>query len=220
MDLMTSHEVWSVDKQGRNYTVLVVVPRDIRRYFSHQNGPLVTVDIKSCHPLLHSLLYPDNEPEKSKYVAAVESDFWKFMNSAAGEPYDLADPEQKDLLKEQMWAHVFYGWKQEKPEPNAVIAREFEKQFPVLWKILEEVKGEGKRRKVRGLLPCGMQATEADVVMAAVEKLVSNSAPMISVHDAIVTTRANADDVCSALLDVFKELKLVPALTVSPLTAP
>jgi len=143
----------------------------------------------------------------------VQDDFWQFMNDAAGRRYDLSDPDQKDLLKEQMWAQVFYGWKEEKPKPNAVFARAFEKEFPVLWKLVQNAKS-GKR----GNLPRGMMATEADVVMAAVEKLASSTAPVISVHDAIVTTATNADAVRRALLDVFKELGLVPVLTVLPLT--
>ncbi len=213
LHLLSGGELWSVDRQGRNYTILVVVPRDLRRYFSFRGEPLVVVDIKSCHPLLHSLLYPENEPEKTKYLQVVEQDFWGFMNSAAGNPYDLSEPEQKDLLKESLWSEVFYGWREEKPNAGAKFARAFEREFPVLWENLQDVKN-GKR----GVLPRAMQATEADVVLAAVEKVAALPHPVITVHDAIVTTQPNAEAVRRAIRDVFNQVGLKPVLVTTPLT--
>lgn len=212
-DLITNGQTWSVDKQGRNYTILVIVPRDIRQFFSYHGQPLFAIDIKSSQPLLHSLLYPDGEPELPKYLSAVQTDFWEFINRSAGSPYDLTDPEQKDLLKGKMWSQVFYGWKEEKPKPNALFARTFEREFPVLWSEIQKTKSRGNKP-----LPREMQFLEANQVLSAVGRLVGESFPLITIHDCIVTTKDGIEPVKTALLAEFAQWKLKPALTVKQVT--
>ena len=75
--LLTGTAVWSVDKQGRNYTLPVVMPRDLRPFLWHQGKPLHQIDIKSSQPTLHVLLYSSESEEKSRYKEIVEKrDFW------------------------------------------------------------------------------------------------------------------------------------------------
>lgn len=214
VNLMTDGQLWSVDKQNRNYTKLVVVPRKIRPFFSYLGSPLFAVDIKSSQPLLHSLLYSDNDPEKPKYLSVVQKDFWDFINKSVGSRYDISNPDEKELLKEKLFAQVFYGWKEEKPKPNAEYARAFEKEFPNLWKAIQDAKGRGN-----GPLPREMQFLEADQVMSVVGKLVSKPYPLITIHDCIVTTKDGVDDVRNGLLADFAQWNLVPSLTVKQVTA-
>jgi hypothetical protein len=197
-DLISNGQVWSVDKQQRNYTILVVVLRNIRLFFSYLGQPLFSIDIKSSQPLLHSLLYPDGEPEKTKYLSAVQSDFWDFINKAAGSRYDLSDSDEKDLLKRGMWSQVFYGWKEKKPKPNAIFARTFEREFPVLCVKIRDVKARGNKP-----LPREMQYLESDGVMSAVLRLVGKPSPLITIHDSIVTTKEGIDEVKTAILSEF-----------------
>ena len=212
-NLMTDGQLWSVDRQNRNYTKLVVVPRDIRQFFSYLGAPLFSVDIKSSQPLLHSLLYSDKDTERTKYLSVVQKDFWGFMNKSVGSPYNLSNPDEKDLLKEKLWAQVFYGWREVKPKPNAEYARAFEREFPNLWKAIQDAKSRGN-----GPLPREMQFLEADQVMSVVGKLASKPYPLITIHDCIVTTKEGVDDVKTSLLAEFCRWNLVPALTVKQLS--
>lgn len=213
LHLITNGQLWSVDRQNRNYTILVVVPKEIRQFFSHHGQPLFAVDIKSSQPLLHSLLYSEDSPEKTKYLSVVQTDFWGFINKSAGSPYNLNDDAQKDLLKETLFKQVFYGWKDERPKPKAVFARVFQSEFPILWKKIQEAKAKGN-----GPLPREMQFLEADQVISTVTKLVARPFPLITIHDAIVTTKDGVDEVKKGLLTEFSQWKLVPSLTVKQLT--
>jgi len=210
---------WSVDPQGRNYTLIVSAPRDIRCYFSHVAGPLWVVDISSSQPLLHVLLYPCDSDEKKKYQTIVESgDFWDFMNNAAGKPFDLNDPENKKEMKEKIYREVFFSY----PKPNAgakkIFAVIFKREFPVLWSLLNAHKLQQKRKPAAPLAKA-MQQTEAEAVSDAVSSLKGSPCPLITIHDAIVTTKEGLSGVCTALKQSFSTLGLQPSLAEKKLTA-
>jgi hypothetical protein len=123
--LITDGQTWSYDKQGRNYTTIVGIPSELRRYFTYLGQKLGVIDINSSQPLLHSLFYPDDEPEKQKYLAVVRQGFWEYMNKATGEKYDLSDPDEKKLLKEKIWPQVFYGRIEDPMKPKGVRSTSF-----------------------------------------------------------------------------------------------
>ena len=215
---LTGAAVWSVDKQGRNYTLPVVMPRDLRPFLWHQGKPLHQIDIKSSQPTLHVLLYPSETKEKSRYKDIVENrDFWEHLNAAAGRPYDLTDPDQKDELKERAFGEVFYAYATKttakKPRPKP-LADAFKREFPELWSEMIARKNE----KSSSGLARTMQSIEADAVRSVVDALKDKPYPLITIHDAILTTKEGLDDVEDELKKSFAAVQLSPRFTVSKIT--
>lgn len=209
---------WSMDKQGRNYTVMTSVPRDIRPFFSCGTEPLFVVDIASSQPLLHALLYPSDSAESRRYRALVEGGtFWAHMNELAGSKHALADEEQKAELKEAIFREVFYAYREPMKGTKKLYALLFKTEFPTLWAEINA------RKKVTGYKASGklakeMQHIEAWAVFDAINALRDKPYPLISIHDAIVTTQDGVADVANALRAAFVTADLEPKLPVTRLT--
>jgi hypothetical protein len=209
--------LWAIDKQGRNYTVLVSVPRDIRVFFSWHGQPLWVVDVGSSQPLLHAILYPDGADEKSKYLAALRGGFWAFMRDAAVVAVDLEDEEAKGEMKEQIFRQVFYSYHEGKKGPKGIYAKAFRREFPVLWaEITKRKKAYGPKQSAG--LSKEMMRTEAWAVFEAISTLRHRHYPLISIHDAIATTAEGVGDVVAALASAFLPLGLEPRLAAKRMT--
>ena len=213
---------WVFDQQGRNYTVLVSVPRDIRRFFSYGSEPLWVVDVSSSQPLLHATLYPEDCDEKKKYLAVVQAKssdrgFWAFMRDAAGVKCDLNDEEAKGKMKEQIFQEVFYSFSQGKQGPKRPFAKAFQREFPLLWEHIDAAKKRHGPKQSSGLAKAMMWA-EAWAVFDAINALKDKPYPLISIHDAIATTKDGVADVTAALAAAFLPAKLAPRLAAKILT--
>ena len=209
---------WTTDAQGRNYTLMVSVPRNLRQFFSYGNQPLWVADISSSQPLLHALLYPTESDEKKKYLSIVEEGrFWKFMNDANGGTVDLDDADARSELKAEVFQEVFYSYSESQsgsPKPFATI---FQREFPVLWsEIVSTKRTVGPKQS--GPLAKAMQTTEAEAVADAIVSLKDKPYPLISIHDAIVTTEAGVADVQRSIKESFAKVGLTPPLSVKRLT--
>jgi hypothetical protein len=216
--LILGESIWSIDEQKRNYTVMVVVPRDIRQFFYYGTKPLFVVDITSSQPLIHVLLYENECDEKKKYQAIVEGGrFWRFMNDAAGQPFDLDDPEQKSELKALIYQQVFYSYHEPADGTTMPFAVIFKRDFPILWARINENKIPGGPKQ-SGPLAKAVQESEANSVVAAIDLLKDKPYPLISIHDAVVTTKEGLADVEQALKKSFATDKLNPWLSVKRLT--
>jgi len=216
--LILGESIWSIDEQKRNYTIMVVVPRDIRQFFQYGNKPLWVVDITSSQPLLHVLLYSTDCEEKGIYQSIVEDGrFWDYMNDAAGRPFELSDPEQKAVLKESIYQQIFYSYHEPAEgttEPFAVI---FKREFPILWAEINANKIPGGPKQ-SGPLAKAVQESEANSVIAAIGLLKGKPYPLITIHDAVVTTKDGLADVEQALKKSFATDNLNPWLSVKRLT--
>ena len=216
--LIAGDLVWAMDQQGRNYTVLVSVPRDLRVFFSWKKQPLWIVDVASSQPLLHSLLYPDDCYEKKKYLSAIKSGFWVFMRNASGVSCDLDDEEQKGAMKEQIFQQVFYSFREGKKETTGIYAKTFQREFPLLWGYINAAKKEHGPKQSSGLSKT-MMWVEAWAVFEAIKELKDKPYPLISIHDAIATTKEGVNDVMAALATAFLPTNLEPKLVAKLLTA-
>jgi hypothetical protein len=222
-NLMLDGEVWTTDDQGRNYTIMVSTPRNIRRFFSYGTEPLWVVDISSSQPVIHIVLYPEECEEKQRYRSFVEGGtFWDFMNKAAGEPHDLTDPDDKTALKKKIFREVFYSWNEADWKQPKTFATIFGREFPVLWNLinLHKQKDAAKNFNYSPSAPLAkeMQRDEADIVANTVERLKDKSYPLITIHDAIVTTADGVNDVKTGLESSFRQIGLFPRLVPKQLT--
>lgn len=216
--LILGERQWAIDQQGRNYTLLVTMPRDLRQFFSCGKDPLFVVDITSSQPLLHALLYPVASSESRRYKSLVQSGkFWSHMNALTGSKHDLDDEEEKAALKEAIFREIFYAYRESASGAKGIYAKAFKKEFPILWaEINDRKKATGS--KASGALAKEMQSIEAWAVFDAIHSLHAKRYPLISIHDAIVTTQAGVADVAAALGSAFVTAGLIPKLVAKRLT--
>lgn len=209
---------WLIDLQRRNYTIIVNVPKEVRRYFSYGKEPLYAVDVSACHPLLHVLVYTADSVEKQRYQSIVEGGkFWEFMNVAAGKPFNLLVEGDKDELKKTVNREVFYSYPEPKGGATKLFAVTFKREFPILWSEIDRCKVRNSF-KAAGPISRIMLETESEAVLDAVELLLKKPYPLITIHDAVVTTKLGLADVKQALSRSFSQLQLKPRLVEKQLT--
>lgn len=216
-NLIFNGSVWFTDKQGRNYTTMVDTPRDIRVFFSFGKEPLWIVDITSSQPVIHLALYPSESEEKKRYRHIVEGGtFWDFMNERSGGFHDLLDPDKKTEFKKSIFREIFYSWHEDDLKKPRELALIFAREFPILWQKINEHKQANAVRnrnfKPSAPLAKAMQTTEAEIVAEAVASLKDKPYPLITIHDAIVTTKDGIDDVKTALGNSFSQMGIYPRL--------
>jgi hypothetical protein len=139
------------------------------------------------------------------------------MNDEAGKPFDLSDDDDKAELKESVYQQIFFAYREAKKGATGAFAVTFKRNFPILWSEIDAAKFV-KGSKQSGPLAKVMQQTEAEAVSDAILALKDKPYPLISIHDAIVTTKEGVKDVEQALKQSFLPVSLVPRLTVKQLT--
>jgi hypothetical protein len=168
--------------------------------------------------MLHVHLYPADSTEKNRYLSIVQSGkFWGFMNDATGKPFDLSDEDDKAELKEMVYQQIFFAYREPMKGTTATFAVIFKREFPILWSEINALK-MSKGPKQSGPLAKLMQQNEAEIVVEAILSLKDKPYPLISIHDAIVTTKDGLDDVEQALKQSFEPVGLVPQLAVKQLS--
>jgi hypothetical protein len=176
------------------------------------------VDISSSQPLLHLNLYSSECDEKTKYRNIVEGgDFWDFMNTALGGAADLTNPDDRSEFKTQVFRQVFYAYSEGKGTKPKAAASAFEKEFPILWREIKSTK-RPTGPKQSGPLAKEMQRIEAEAVSEAVLQLKDKPYPVITIHDAIVTTQDGIEDVKRSITKSFEALEVSPPLATKRLT--
>lgn len=217
-EMLLGQITWVIDQQRRNHTVLVRMAGDLRSFVYYGKEPIYAVDISACHPLLAVLLYSKDSAEKKRYQSIVESGrFWEFINDAAGKPFNLLDPDDKDKLKQTLNRDVYYSFPEPKGGVKKLFGITFKREFPLLWSEIDLCKVRHSA-KAASELSCIMQEMESILVFNAVETLLNRPYPLITIHDAVVTTKQGVADVEQALRDSFATEKLNPRLVVKRLT--
>lgn len=209
--LLIDPYIWTIDNQGRNYTLLVGLPRDLRRFFSWKGLPLFLADLSSSQPLLHCLLYDNECPEKTKYLTAIHDGFLMFMKNASGSSADLSNEAEKKKMKKDIFRQIFYGRIGSETEKAGIYATAFKTEFPVLWNKIQDCK-QRHLAKQSSLLARTMISIEANGVFHAIDALKHKPYPLITIHDAVVTTRDGVDDVIKALHTAFRPLDIQPRI--------
>lgn len=223
--LRSSREIWKTDKNGRVYTWPVVMPNELRQFITWNGNTLWQLDVTHCHPLLHTVLYPDWTEtgyeewkaetilEKKKYQALCEQGLlYDFLNDKLERKYDVSDPDMKRLFKNEVFQQVFYGHPDSKKVSSGNISKVFAEAFPYLWGELESLKTPNHRE-----LSNIMMAMEAEIFVGGViENCLRRPGtfPMVTIHDCIMTTEDGIGTVRLAIEEEFKRIQLNPLVKV------
>ena len=140
------------------------------------------------------------------------------MRDAAGAKHDLNDEEQKAEMKELIFRQVFYSFSEGKKGAKSVFAKAFSREFPLLWEQINAAKKKHGPKQSSGLSKA-MMWVEAEGVFDAINALKHKPYPLISIHDAIATTKDGVADVVASLSAAFLPAKLEPRLAAKLLNA-
>src|ERR1017187_1473797 len=148
------------DPASRIYHVLTKCPRDLRQFVTFKGQPLFSVDICDCQPALHATLFPAASVEKQSFIDVVSQGRFKtVLNERQTDPFDLQEPCEKDILKKELFRHVFYG------SAYANNESEIKNAFREFWPSLADKIADMKADNDLSRLPVLMQKTEAGVVI-------------------------------------------------------
>lgn len=203
---------FATDEQGRVYTRPVNMPRELRQFLTWEGRDLHQLDISHSQPLLARMLYYEDDiiaPEVERYRSLCESaQLYDFLNSKLQEPFDLNDPEVKRQFKTDAFGGVFYSHPKSKNSQSSELNRVMHQEFPVLAHIFNQLKA-----KDHSGLAVGLQAVEAQIIMdGVVDELKDEAFPLVTIHDAILTTADGVGKVRERLQATFQRLGLNPTI--------
>jgi hypothetical protein len=219
--------VSSQDQQGRVYNGLTNLWSEFRQFLTINGELLVNVDITSSQPLfLHMLMQQQKEQTSPSHsspllydcslletdigsssfgymVASGKADLYSYIAdqaAAIGLP-QMTRPNVKPAL-----FRVFYGRNKTQSKFKAL----FSDLFPKVAKFIHDQKiGNYKR------LALLMQKKEADFLINTVCKRLCHDhphIPFITIHDSIMTTASNAENVKRIMQDEFHALGVRPKI--------
>jgi hypothetical protein len=172
-----------IDKSvSRVYTTFSGSPKALRQYVLINGEPLIGVDVKCCQPFLHGTLLPDCD-EKKRYMASVMAGtFYEDIERASKIKFD-----SREELKKAVFRQIFYG--RTRSPKTLPLWGAFSQLYPMLAAEITRIKREDHAR-----LSIKMQSLEASLVVHDAVlgiKFHQPEIPILTVHDAVYTTKEN-----------------------------
>ncbi len=182
-------------KAGRAHHNLSNLAADLRPFVTVNGHPLVQVDISNSQPLfLHLTISTDKAIDQKEVEQMREL-------VSAGQFYDALKPEgkEREQFKKEIFRDVLYGAGTYTNDNTDL----FQSRFPSYAEAIARLKvPDFTKVAVR------MQATEAKVIFKAVEQFAArtdHNAPILTIHDSVVTTPDFVEQAQRALHEVFQE---------------
>lgn len=207
----------SDDSQGRIYHILAFVPRDMRRFVTFEGKALYTVDVSSSQPALLSSLYPEESPEKQKYVNLIKNgQLYSFLNDCSDGWFDMDNETEKGFFKAGVFREICYGSNYGGLTP---LKEAFWREFPILSELIEKEKLTHHRH-----LPIRFQREEAELVIGEVAKQFSDAhngenVCLISLHDCLITTEEHTQEIQKMLMAAYeRKLGFAPQVKITQMS--
>lgn len=198
IDRVAEKDFWFVlgKKSTRAYHTVANLGRDIRPFLSIHGQELQQVDIKCSQPLFMHLLL-----RKMDWIDRNEKYHMEQTLLGGGDIYQLLNTLglERHAFKEVFYREILFG----RGGYSTPTSDRFNLLFPTYAKAIREFKKDG-HEKFAALL----QSEEATVVFAAVERFsrVTNcQAPILTVHDSLMTTPEFIQTARDVLRDSFIE---------------
>lgn len=197
VDAIDHKEFWCVVDRtaGRAHHNLSNLASDLRPFLSIDGRPLEQIDIANSQPLFMHLLFCKTGNLDSSERATMEPMLLR------GKFYGLLNEEQLEI---GMFKDKFYQYLFGDSLNSSVVAKRFMERFPSYSQNIEAFK-RGDYRRFAVLL----QSEEAKVVYDAVQRFAdktNGTAPILTVHDSLVTTPDHINMARDALEEAFLEM--------------
>lgn len=203
VDAIVHKDFWCVidQKAGRAHHNLSNLASDLRPFLSINGSTLEQIDIANSQPLFMHLIF--------KRTGSVEASEQTAMEPMllTGKFYDLLNEGRLHINR---FKTKFYQFLFGDSLNSSAVAKRFIERFPSYAQNIEACKS-GDHSKFAVLL----QSEEAKVVFNAVERFTRNTdgdAPILTIHDSLVTTPAFTKMARDALEEAFMELHCIAPL--------
>lgn len=206
----------SVDSTGnRLHCNLTNIDSKLRKFLTIGGKRLAQVDIANSQPLFLGMVMKSNatvEPEElAKYSKIVCSGrFYKYLAAKMpGKNIDLNIPDVKKKFKKSIFAGILFDKNRNKLSKYEVL---FQKEFPTIFAAIRVIKS--KNYKAMAII---LQKMESHFIFNAVavidREIGKGKAPLLTIHDSIVSTLEYIDEVEEIMGNLFqKEFGQLPSL--------
>lgn len=205
-------------KCGRVFNHITNLPRFLRGTIKLYGKPLYNVDIKSCQPLLLTLLYNKKSKENIKYKSLVESG--SFYQSICSYLKWKWNEKTKEDIKSITWKYAF--GRNENKKKNKFIDDYFRDSFPELRQLIYEFKLKlfVKEERSHAKLPIFLQKMESSAIIDELVTLFSKlKIPILTIHDSFLCHKEDIEIVKQYTVQTFQKMfNLTPSIDVKSLT--
>lgn len=230
LQYLINGDIWFLcDRFGRVYTPITVLPKPLRSALRLNGLPLVELDLANSQPLIAGLCarqFYSSKWSKSRLLARNFNTSNPYRHGApdadaasegveryvacceTGLFYEsLMEPgEDRAEFKTRFYREVLFG----RNNTKGTLHKRFRARYPEIAAMLRELKRKDYRRSAWILQNC-----EATIFVEGICKRVLKQmpdAPILTVHDCLLTTPENAQAVGAILLDEFNRLGCHPML--------
>ena len=203
---------YSIVQTGRLYTMANGLPKELRQALRIHGEHTVEVDVKCCQPLLTSVLYKRDSPEKFKYLHLVQTgDVYATVRDAVRPNMD------RNVFKQEHFIPWLFGSSETTNECVPEIEAWFEKEFPELMARIREIgsvsNSKNKNARNPKALPRYLQKLESKAIWQAVE---AAGIPAVSIHDGVRVRPCDLERTLEVLMNSFESLyNLKPQIEIS-----
>ena len=215
------------DIYGRVHTNLSNLKSSLRKHLTWNGEHLWNVDIANSQPLFFGLLLlywytnkgylnsfnlpPLILPLRSDILPSDVDKFVKLVEM--GKLYEYIavkgkiETESRKILKKKLFAEIFFCRNKPYQSKNEIL---FEGLFPEVYKVIRELK-----KKDYTFLSKQLQRVESSFVINLVVRRCMNEhpdMPIFTIHDSVMTTKANADIVKGIMVEEFANYGVEPKL--------
>lgn len=209
----------SVDNtSNRLHCNLTNINAKLRQFLTVDEERLAQVDISNSQPLFLGMVMKNNtmvdSVELDKYVGLVCSgQFYEFLaKKMPGKPLNLKDEEVKKKFKKSIFSGVLFDENRVKLSKWELL---FQKEFPTIFAAVREIKAENYN--VMAIMLQKMESTFIFNAVAVIDREIGKGkAPLLTIHDSIVSTPEYIDMVQQIMEHLFEEeFGLLPKLKVT-----
>jgi hypothetical protein len=194
---------------------LTNIDSKLRKFLTIEGRGLSQVDIANSQPLFLGMVMKRNSTveanELDKYLKIVCSGlFYEFLaEKMLGDPIDLDIPEVRSKFKKSIFSGVLFDMNRNKLSKYEVL---FQKEFPTIFATVRTIKS-----KDHNALAIMLQKMESHFIFDAVaiidKEIGRGIAPLLTIHDSIVSTGEYIDTVKQIMECLFqKEFGRKPSL--------
>ena len=199
---------YSKDAQGRRYTLVTNLKRELRRCLQVDGQPLCEIDIKNSQLLFLALeMKRDGVYDNDFFDACVHGALYESIGDHA--------TTTRDAVKKALTQRALFSPNSARCQ-RSTIMKMFRKLYPVVWKYMFDVKncknGGSKLAKI-------LQNSEADLVIQKVcgrLRRENQIAFVTPVHDCLLFLPGDSDYVHATMQAEFSKLGVNPTLEVKP----
>lgn len=205
------------DTSNRLHCNLTNIDAKLRKFLTVQDQKLAQVDIRNSQPLFLGMLMRSNtmvEPaELDRYLDLVCSgQFYEYMaKKLPGKHLNLKDQQIRKKFKKSIFSGVLFDVNRVKLSKYELLFRE---EFPTIFQVIRNIKAVEYNT-----LAIMLQKMESKFIFDAVAKIDQEigkgKAPLLTIHDSIVSTTENIYMVEQIMEQLyFREYELKPQLEI------